>query len=158
MGVVLYRIDDRLIHGQVMTGWSKVYKANQIFVIDDYVAKDEFLCQVMTMSVPQGICSRVYGFEEGAEKIKNDSPKNRTIVLTKTPDMMKRLVDAGCPMEKLNVGGMGFQKERKAVLRNIQISPKELEVLQEIAGQKVHVFCQIVPDDKSIELDKIKLA
>lgn len=155
MSVVFYRIDDRLIHGQVMTGWTKVWKANQIFVIDDVVVKDEFLCQVMTMAVPAGINSKVYGFADGAEKIINDDPKNRTIVITKTPEMMKRLVDAGCPMKDLNVGGMGYQQGRKTVLRNIQISPEELQTLKEIAAKNVHVFCQVVADDKTIELDKI---
>lgn len=155
MSVVFYRIDDRLIHGQVMTGWTKVYKANQILVIDDVVVKDEFLCQVMTMAVPAGINANVYSFEDGVEKILNDDPKNRTIVITKEPEMMKRLVDAGCPMKELNVGGMGFLKGRKTVLRNIQISPQELETLREIAKKNVHVFCQVVADEKTIELDKI---
>ena len=49
MSVVFYRIDDRLIHGQVMTGWSKVYNAKRIIVVDDATAANSFLCQVMAL-------------------------------------------------------------------------------------------------------------
>ena len=122
MSVVFYRIDDRLIHGQVMTGWSKVYKANRIFVVDDKVAKDAFMCQVMKMAVP-----------------------------------MEKLLNSGVEMKELNLGGMGYVAGRKMILRNIQVSPEELEQLKAIAARGIRVFCQIVPDGKCIEIDKVKL-
>lgn len=157
MSVVFYRIDDRLIHGQVMTGWSRSYKAQRIIVVDDATAANDFLCQVMAMSVPKGMEVKVCSEQDGLQAILNDDPDKRTIVLSKTPAVMLRLLKGGVPMSELNVGGMGFQQGRKTVLRNIQISPEELGQLQEIAAGGVHVFCQIVPDGKKIELDKVKL-
>ncbi len=157
MSVVFYRIDDRLIHGQVMTGWSRTYKAQRIIVVDDATAANDFLCQVMGMSVPKGMEVKVYTEQEGLQAILNDEPDKRTIVLSKTPAVMLSLMKGGVSMSELNVGGMGFQPGRKMVLRNIQISPEELKQLQEIAANGVHVFCQIVPDGKKIELDKVKL-
>ena len=157
MSVVFYRIDDRLIHGQVMTGWSKVYQATRIFVVDDKTAQDQFLCQVMKMAVPRDYDVHIYTVEQALEAIANDPPELRTIVLAKTHDVMQRLLEGGAPMKELNLGGMGYVAGRKMILRNIQVSPAELEQLQAIAAKGVRVFCQIVPDGKCIEIDKVKL-
>ena len=157
MSVVFYRIDDRLIHGQVMTGWSKVYQATRIFVVDDKTAQDQFLCQVMKMAVPRDYDVHIYTVEQALEAIANDPPELRTIVLAKTPDVMQRLLEGGAPMKELNLGGMGYVAGRKMILRNIQVSPAELEQLQALAAKGVRVFCQIVPDGKCIEIDKVKL-
>ncbi|MBU5435076.1 PTS sugar transporter subunit IIB [Pseudoflavonifractor sp. MSJ-37] len=157
MSVVFYRIDDRLIHGQVMTGWSKVYQATRIFVVDDNTAKDQFLCQVMKMAVPKDYDVSIFTVEQALEAIKNDPPELRTIVLAKTPEVMQKLLDGGVEMKELNLGGMGFVAGRKMILRNIQVSPAELDQLKAIAAKGVRVFCQIVPDGKCIEIDKVKL-
>ena len=157
MSVVFYRIDDRLIHGQVMTGWSKVYNSKKIIVVDDATAANSFLCQVMKMSVPSDMEVKVCTVEDGPQAILSDAPESKTIVLTKTPSAMLALLDGGVPIKELNLGGMGYLPGRKAILRNIQISSEELEQLQHIASKGVHVFCQIVHDGKSIELNKVKL-
>jgi len=157
VSVVFYRIDDRLVHGQVMTGWSKVFKTMRIFVVDDQTAGDKFLCQVMQMSVPKDYEVYIMKTADAIEKIKSDPPDKKTMVLSKTPEVMRDLKNGGVEMTELNVGGMGFLPGRRMVLRNIQMSPQELEVLKEIAAKGVRVFCQIVPDGKSIELDKVKL-
>ena len=60
-------------------------------------------------------------------------------------------------MKELNLGGMGYKAGRKMILRNIQVNSEELDQLKKIASHDVHVFCQIVPDGKKIELDKVKL-
>lgn len=157
MSVLFYRIDDRLIHGQVMTGWSKLYRANRIIVIDNTTASNSFLCQVMKMSVPSGMDVKILNEEEGLEAVLNDEPGARTIVLTKTPAAMLKLVNGGAEMKELNLGGMGYLPGRKLILRNIQISPDELKELQEIEAKGVDVFCQIVHDGKRVELDKVKI-
>ncbi len=157
MSAVFFRIDDRLIHGQVMTGWSKIYNTTRIFVVDDKAAGDKFLCQVMQMSVPKDYDVSILSVEDAIPAILNDPPENRTMVLTKTPSVMQALLEGGVTMKELNLGGMGYLAGRKVVLRNIQVSPEELEQLRQIAAKGVRVFCQIVPDGKCIELEKVKL-
>lgn len=70
MGVVLYRIDDRLIHGQVMTAWSKVYKSTNIICIDDETAKNEMLCSIMKMAVPSDYEVQILTMEDAIQAIK----------------------------------------------------------------------------------------
>lgn len=157
MSVVFYRIDDRLIHGQVMTGWSKIYKASHIFVVDDKTAQDTFMCQVMKMAVPKGCEVSILTVEQAVEAIRDDPPEQRTMVLVKTPGVIQSLLERGVEMKELNLGGMGYLAGRKMILRNIQVSPAELAELKAIAARGIRVFCQIVPDGKCIEIDKVRL-
>ena len=111
----------------------------------------------MKMAVPKDYDVHIYTVEQALEAIRNDPPELRTIVLSKTPDVMQKLLDGGAPMKELNLGGMGYVAGRKMILRNIQVSPEELEQLKAIAAKGIRVFCQIVPDGKCIEIDKVKL-
>ena len=82
--VYLARVDDRLIHGQVMTAWMKTYPAKQIVIIDDEVVKDSFMINVLTMAAPAGVKVRVFGVEKAATLLKK-GVKNPTILLAKIP-------------------------------------------------------------------------
>lgn len=156
MSIVLYRIDDRLIHGQVMTGWARNLSATHIYIVDDKVAKDAFLKQVMSLAAPKDVKVTVVTKEEAVDVLKDDPVKNKTIVLTKNPAAMMALLEGHLPMKELNVGGMGSAPGRKSILRNIQVSPEEMDTLHAIAAKGVRVFFQIVPSDKLLELEKVK--
>ena len=69
MAVKFIRIDDRLIHGQIVTAWVKSYQAKKVIIVDDLVAKDEFLIHVMEMVKPSGITLDVISTENLAERI-----------------------------------------------------------------------------------------
>lgn len=82
--LLLARVDDRLIHGQVMTAWMKLLPAKEILIADDKVAKDPFMTQVLTMAAPAGVKVKVYSVEETAKALK-DGLKVPSIILAKTP-------------------------------------------------------------------------
>ena len=82
--VLLARVDDRLIHGQVMTAWMKRLPAKEIMVIDNKVAKDEFMISVLEMAAPAGVKVKVFS-EKDAAKILKEGLKTPTILLAKSP-------------------------------------------------------------------------
>ena len=69
MGIVLARIDDRLIHGQVMTSWLNYTGAGKIVVIDDATAKDSFLSMIIKTLVPANIKTEVTTLEKSVEVV-----------------------------------------------------------------------------------------
>jgi len=156
MSIVLYRIDDRLVHGQVMTAWSKVYRSTRILIIDDATANDQFVCQVMKMAVPGDYQVDITGIEEGADKISNDPADKRTMVLVKGPAAILELLNRGITIKELNVGNMGAAPGRRAVMRSLQVTEEEFKTLQEIQSKGVRVYAQIYPDGKTVELNKLK--
>ena len=63
--LVLTRIDDRLIHGQVMTAWIKNKKATQVVIVDDLVAEDDYMIEVLEMAIPEEIAIGIFNKEDG---------------------------------------------------------------------------------------------
>ena len=65
--LVLTRIDDRLIHGQVMTAWIRNRKADQVVIVDDGTANDEYMIEVLEMAIPEEIAIGIFTKEEGVQ-------------------------------------------------------------------------------------------
>lgn len=155
LNIVLTRIDDRLIHGQVATAWSKVTNANRIIVVDDEVAKDSFMNLVLKSAAPSSLSVDVLTVEDASKLINSDDTGEKVIVLVKTPLTVVALLDAGVDIKKLNLGGMGARKGRKQLYKNISISEEERNAFRDLINRGVNVFLQIVPDAKQIAVSKL---
>ena len=156
VNIVLARIDDRLIHGQVMTAWVKSTFGNRIIIVDDTVAKDDFIQRVLKMSAPPGIKVEVYSIDTGAD-ILMEAPKDgeKVIVLAKYPKTLEGLVDKGVVIKELIVGGMGAAPGRKKLYRNISTSQEEKDIFSRLIQKGVEVNIRIVPDDRSTPVSKL---
>jgi len=153
--IVLTRIDDRLIHGQVMTAWVKQTKATRIIIIDDVVAKDDFMKKVLTMAAPPGIKVEVYNVYEASDNLKKQSlPHENLILLVKIPQTVDRLIDNGIDIKNVVLGGMGASPSRKKFYKNISVSEDEREAFKRLINKGVKVNIRIVPDDKSVDINK----
>ena len=157
MSIRFIRIDDRLIHGQVVTAWIKNHQAKNVLIIDDLVAQDAFLKNVLEMVKPSGINLIIRGTEELGQTIKTyDESAQNTVILMKTPKTAKLLYENGITLKELNVGGMGASKERHSVYKNVSASDSEMLTLKEIESLGVRVYFQATPNDKQIDLNTIK--
>lgn len=152
--LLLARVDDRLIHGQVMTAWMKLLPAKEIIIVDDKVAKDSFMIQVLTMAAPSGIKVKVLSSEDAIEVL-SKGLKIPSIMLAKTPITYKKLVDAGIPLEEVNIGGMGISGDRTTLHKNIAADPAEREAIKEFISKEISVRIQVIPQDKSIDISTV---
>lgn len=153
--IVLTRIDDRLIHGQVMTAWVKHTKATKIIIVDDTVAKDDFMKTVLTMAAPPGITVEVYDVNQASEVLKQPSPENeRILILVKVPKTVEGLLNNGVDLKEMIVGGIGAAPGRKRLYKNISISEEERQSLLNIIDKGVEVNIHIVPDDCPQPIEK----
>ena len=144
--VLLARVDDRLIHGQVMTAWMKLLPAKEIIVIDNKVAKDEFMITVLEMAAPTGV--------KAAEVLQAGLSKP-TILLAKSPVSYKGIIDRGVELEAINLGGMGINNDRTTLYKNIAASPAEREAIKEFLDKGIDVKIQVIPADKVVEVKDI---
>lgn len=149
--LVLTRIDDRLIHGQVMTAWIRQKNAVQVIVADDETANDDFMINVLEMAVPDEIAIGIFNREDTAEFMKQglEAP---TILLVKGPEILNYLVDHGIDIDEVDVGGMGAKEGRSVLYKNISTNPQENEYFQELMKKGVNVFVQVMPQDKQVNI------
>jgi PTS system mannose-specific IIB component len=147
----LVRIDDRLIHGQVVAGWLRALGAQRIVIVDDASAGDEFLREVLVLAAPQGVPVEVYGVAEGAVRcIELAGAPEPVIVLARSPRTILSLRRAGVPIEVVDLGGMGAGPGRRRIHRTISVSPDEVRELRELEQLGTRVEIQIVVDDRPI--------
>lgn len=150
--IKLARVDDRLIHGQVMTAWLQYTGAKRIIIIDNATAEDEFTRTIISMAVPNNIQLEILTVNDAAEYLKNvdDTP---LILLAKYPDAFLQIVERGVELKEVVIGGMGANKDRSKLYKNIAASDKEREVMKELIRRGITVRIQVIPDQKSVSVD-----
>lgn len=149
--LVLTRIDDRLIHGQVMTAWIKNKGATQVVIVDDGTANDEYMVEVLEMAIPEEIAIGIFTKEEGVQFFSQELDEP-TILLVKGPEALNYLVDNGIEINEVDVGGMGTRPNRSVLYKNISTSKEENEAFQSLLEKNVNVFIQVMPQDKQISV------
>lgn len=157
MGQVhLARVDERLVHGQVMTNLSKSAGANSIFIVDDEVAKDDFMKMIFVNSGSRtGLTVKVLGVDE-CIKYWNEKEfeKFSVILLVKTIDTADRLVKGGVPFKQLNIGGLAKKDHTTYIINQVAISKEQAAVLQNMRDDYgIKVYFQSVPSSQRVELE-----
>jgi mannose/fructose/N-acetylgalactosamine-specific phosphotransferase system component IIB len=147
----LFRVDDRLIHGQVVAVWLRAVGADRIVIVDDRVAADPFLVDVLTLAAPAGVAVEVLDVTSGAPRVRalTDSP-DAVFILVKTPVTALALLRAGVQVEVVNLGAMGAGPGRRPLYRTISASDEERAALREIEALGTPVEIRIVADDRPV--------
>lgn len=154
--IVFVRIDDRLIHGQVVEGWVNFLKATRILIADDGVAANSLQRSIMEISVPQGLKLSIGRIDEISELLKHSgSPKDRAILLFSNPTAVVRALQLGLHCRELNIGGMHFVPGKRKLIDILAVDDQDLKALREISSQGVKVTVQSVPNQKPVPLEKL---
>lgn len=153
--ITLARVDDRLIHGEVVSVWTPALSINRIVVIDDGVAADSFNKRVLKALAPAGVKVLVWDVATAAEKLKAEpKPDERIMLLAKTPITFNRLYDGGISsIKEVNLGGMGLRDERRTFIKNVACDDREIEAIRAMLGKGIRVYYQLVPEQQIIEAD-----
>lgn len=153
--IVLARIDDRLIHGQVMAKWLKKLAFNTIYVVDNGVAKDVFLCQMMRSIAPKDVKVVIQGEADAIAALSGEADAAEKIcVITKTPEVFERLIQGGVSIQEIMLGGMGSRAGRKPLIRNAAASEEERATFKRLIASGIRVYYQDIPETKPTDLDK----
>jgi mannose/fructose/N-acetylgalactosamine-specific phosphotransferase system component IIB len=151
MGVVLYRVDDRLIHGQVVVGWGRSLKINSILVCSERVADDELARTMMEMGAPADVKVEVLRPAEAAAKLRSNQFADRAaIVLFETPAEALQLLDQKVKIEKLNIGGMHFRPGKIQIMEGVSVDKEDCAALRELAARDVEIYFQMVPQARPV--------
>ena len=154
MSVVLFRIDDRLIHGQVVVGWGQATQAGFIVLVDDEVRMSDWEQELYRMGVPPSVDVEFASLAEAIERVPAwEADARKGIVLTGDIETMAALC-AGVPsVRTVNVGGVHFRAGRTERLRYVYLTDEEAARLRWLAASGVEVTAQDVPTVSPVPLD-----
>ncbi len=156
MDFQLFRIDDRLIHGQVVIGWVNFLHSERVILCDDSVAENEWEKELYLSSVPGNLETLIFSTKEFAQKCKSKSLEfSKTIVLVNSPFTIEDLVKQDVKIEQINVGGIHYKSGRKEFLPYLFLNEQEVESFKRLMAQGIRFFCQDVPSAKPIPLEKV---
>jgi len=153
MDVQLFRIDDRLIHGQVVLGWAKPLKSERIILCDDDVSQSDWEKELYCTCVPDHLQARVYDVAETANILSTKiQPEDKTIVLVKEPKVVMDIVNKGYVPGTVNLGGLHFSDHRKKYLSYVYLNDQEIKQLHWLLDKGISIFCQDVPTSKALDV------
>ena len=146
--ILLTRIDNRLVHGQVGVTWTTALGANLLVVVDDDAATQPVQQQLMTMTADNaGVGIRFFTVKKTIEIIGKASPAQKIFIVCKTPAVARMLVEGGVPIKNVNVGNMHFSEGKRQITRKVYVDDKDIEDLKFIESLGVNVFIQDTPGD-----------
>lgn len=149
--ILLTRIDNRLVHGQVGVTWTKTIGANLIVVCDEEAANDQLQQQLMTFTAKSsGVGIRFFTVDFTAQVIDNASPDQKIFLVVKTPATVRALIEKGVHLKDINVGNMHFSNGKRALTKKVYVDDQDMDDLKFAAEHGSNVYCQDVPGD-SIE-------
>lgn len=155
MTLVLNRIDDRLIHGQVVVGWGQPLDVRFILLVDDGVAASEWEQELYRMGAPPEMDVYFLNVSAAIDELPRYRADSRHgILLTGDIGTMRRLVEeAG--ISTINLGGIHHRAGRTQRLRYVFLNEDEETALRELAARGVAITAQDVPGARPIPLDDI---
>jgi mannose/fructose/sorbose-specific phosphotransferase system IIB component len=154
MDIQLIRIDDRLIHGQVVVGWVKALGIERLVVVNDAIAKNSMQKTLMEMAVPSGLKVSFYTVEEAALNCHAGESKDRSLLLFSNPSDVVEFGKRGGALSAVNVGGMHFCEGKQQVSKTVCVHEADIESFKELKKQGVELEVRAVPGDVRESLEK----
>jgi mannose PTS system EIIA component len=148
MALVLVRIDDRLIHGQVVEGWLRVVQADRIVVVSDEAAADPLQITLMGLAVPSEVRVDVLAVDPAAQALKAERwAKDRVLLLLPGLREARRLAEAGVAFESINLGGLHDAPGRKFVTPALALSPQDRKDVEDLLARGIFIETRALPND-----------
>lgn len=153
MSVVLYRVDERLIHGQVVVGWARRLSPRRIIVVDDDLAADRLEQSIYRTGLPADISADFWSVEEAIARLPAlQASAEPAFVLTSNLATMARLARNGVTVAEINVGGIQRGEGRKRVLPYVSLDPEDERLIEELELSGVRVVARDVPTATPVRL------
>ncbi|ATF92237.1 EIIAB-Man [Cedecea neteri] len=153
MNIGLARIDDRLIHGQVATRWTKETNVTRIIVVSDEVAADTVRKTLLTQVAPPGVTAHVVDVAKMIRVYNN--PKyagDRVMLLFTNPTDVERIVEGGVKITSVNIGGMAFRQGKTQVNNAISVDEKDIEAFKKLNERGIELEARKVSTDQKLKM------
>ncbi|MDU4937663.1 MAG: PTS sugar transporter subunit IIB [Clostridium sp.] len=154
MAIEFTRIDDRLVHGQVVTTWLKKYDIEQVIIVSDAVSLDKTRQSILKLSAPSGIKIVFFDTEKFISVFNKVEIKRRTMLIFTNPKEVFKCITGGVTIKYLNVGQMSKNDTNEKVTVGVALGDEDKLYFKKIIDLGIKVEIQMVPNDKITLMDK----
>ncbi len=153
--IVLTRIDNRLIHGQVATQWTSTVGANLLLVANDAVATDAMRQGLMKMACPAQAQTRFFSLEKTCAIIGKASPSQHIAIICETPQDVLKLVEGGVPIKSVNIGNMHMSEGKRQVATSVAVDDADVAAFRRLQELGVELYIQRTPSIAKEDINKL---
>ena len=153
--ILLTRIDNRLIHGQVATQWNSTLGANLILVANDDVAGNKMRQNLMNMAAPTGVATRFFSLQKTIDVIHKASPKQHIFLVAENPSDVLTLVKGGVPIRKVNIGNLHMSEGKRQVATSVAVDDADVAAFKELQDLGVELEIRRVPSTPAEDINKL---
>jgi PTS system mannose-specific IIB component len=154
--IVLTRIDDRLVHGQVTVGWTRAYNINIIVVVDDEIATDPIQRSILQMTAPPGIKVTALTVDEFIDRYKKAHyDKARTMLIFTNPSGIVKVVESGVTISSVNAGGMRFSPGKNRISKAISVDEENIQNFRKLLEMNIEVECRMMPSEPKVKIESL---
>lgn len=150
--IVLSRIDERLVHGQVGVQWVGFADANIIVVVNNEVAEDKIQQNLMEMVLADGIAIRFWTVQKTIETIHKAADRQRILLVCRTPKDFRQLVEGGVPISNINVGNMHYAEDKNQIAKTVSVGTDDVAEFERLKALGVTCTIQGVPTESGTDL------
>ncbi len=153
MVIGLARIDDRLIHGQVATRWTKETNVSRIIVVSDEVAADTVRKTLLTQVAPPGVTAHVVDVAKMIRVYNNPKyARERVMLLFTNPTDVERVVEGGVNITSVNIGGMAFRQGKTQVNNAVSVDSKDIDAFNKLNARGIELEVRKVSNDQKLKM------
>lgn len=156
--IVLLRVDDRLLHGQVAKTWTKKYSIDEILIISDEVVNDEFSKMTLCLAKPNNVNLRFIGLDKLKEELqgRQEDRKNVMCITSNFLDM-DRVIRALPQTRYVNVGGLRNCQsgENTQITPSVVLSPNDIKIIKKWSDNGIQIGIRQIPGEKEIWMDEV---
>ncbi|MGB2578506.1 mannose/fructose/N-acetylgalactosamine-specific phosphotransferase system component IIB [Elusimicrobium simillimum] len=151
MAIVFTRVDDRLIHGQIVQGWLPGLNVDEFVVVINNA--DSLMTSLLRMSLPEEYSLKVLGVEEAVNY--TAKAKNKIFLLFSNIDDVYVALIKGLTLTTLNVGGIHYRDGREKFLTDVYLDSHEKDVAKQIIKMGITLDGRSVPKEAHVDVEKI---
>lgn len=151
--MLILRVDDRLVHGQVVAGWARPLSIEILILASDTIYQDEWACTAYHLAIPEGIAFNCVSIE-GCIELVDEHEKQRIMIIVETVHDAQRLIEKRLLVKEVNIGGIGYRENTREITPYIHLSPDEIESVVRLFQMGVKVIGKQLPNSASIDVIK----
>ncbi|MBL4951860.1 PTS N-acetylgalactosamine transporter subunit IIB [Neobacillus sp. YIM B02564] len=145
--ILLTRIDNRLVHGQVGVTWTNTLGANLVVVANDEVSQDPVQQSLMEMVLPDTVQARFFSIEKTIRIIGKAAPHQKILLVVRTPQDALKLVKGGVPIKEINVGNMHFAEGKKQLSATVSVDKNDIATFKELDQLGIKLDVRGIPNE-----------
>lgn len=153
--ILLTRIDNRLLHGQVSTQWSSSIGANLILIANDEVSENKMRQGLMDMAAPSGVETRYFSLEKTINIIHKAADRQKIFIICENPQDVLTLVEGGVPIDKVNIGNMHMSDGKRQVATSVAVDDHDIETFRKLQEKGVELEIRRVPSIAAENIEKL---